>query len=152
MINKKLFSVITFVFLLGCGYQPIFSSGESTFSINKIKLTEKNKDNSKIKNALKIYKENNNAKIFYDLEISSNRSKSILSKDSKGDPKMFILNVSIRINVIENNLPKHEKTFNAAESYNTMIDKFELKKHEDKIALNMVNKMIAEIIIYLHSI
>ena len=55
-------------------------------------------------------------------------------------------------NVIENNLPKHEKTFNAAESYNTMIDKFELKKHEDKIALNMVNKMIAEIIIYLHSI
>ena len=152
MINKKLFSVITFVFLLGCGYQPIFSSGESTFSINKIKLTEKNKDNSKIKNALKIYKENNNAKIFYDLEISSNRSKSILSKDSKGDPKMFILNVSIKINVIENNLPKHEKTFNAAESYNTMIDKFELKKHEDKIALNMVNKMIAEIIIYLHSI
>jgi hypothetical protein len=152
MINKKLFGVITFIFLLSCGYQPIFSSGEYTFSIGKIKLTEKNKANSKIENALKFYRENNNAKTFYDLEISSNRSKNILSKDSKGDPKIFSLNVSIKINIIENNLLKSEKTFNKTESYNTKSNKFELKKYEDKIASNMVNKMIEEIIIYLHSI
>ena len=152
MINKKLFAVITFIFLLSCGYQPIFLSSENTFSINKIKLTEKNKANSKIRNALKIYKDNNNGKIFYNLEISSNRSKNILSKDSKGDPKIFSLSVSIKINIIENNLLKSEKTFNKTESYNTKSNKFELKKYEDKIASNMVNKMIEEIIIYLHSI
>ena len=152
MINKKLFSVITFIFLLGCGYQPIFSSGESTFSINKIKLTEKNKINSKIKNALKVYKKKNNAKIFYDLKISSNRSKNVLLKDAKGDPKIFLLNISIEINVMENNLPKSEKTFNKTESYNTKLNKFELKKYEDKISSNMINKIIEEIIIYLYSI
>ena len=152
MINKKLFSVITFIFLLGCGYQPIFSSNESTFLINKIKLTEKNIVNSKIKNALNIYTKNNNAKTFYDLEISSNKSKNILSKDSKGDPKIFLLNISIKINIIENNFLKSKKTFNKTESYNTKSNKFELKKYENKIASNMVNKMIEEIVIYLHSI
>jgi outer membrane lipopolysaccharide assembly protein LptE/RlpB len=152
MINKKLFGVITFIFLLSCGYQPIFSSGEYTFSIGKIKLTEKNKANSKIENALKFYRENNNAKTFYDLEISSNKSKNVLSKDSRGDPKIFSLSVSIKINLMENNLLKYEKTFNKKESYNTNSNKFRLKEYEDQIASNMVNKMIEEIIIYLHSL
>jgi len=152
MINKKLFGVITFIFLLSCGYQPIFSFNESTFSISKIKLIEENKANSRIKNALKFYRENNNTKTFYDLEISSNRSKKVLSKDSRGDPKIFSLNISIKINVIENNLLKYEKTFNKTESYNTNSNKFQLKKYEDQIASNMVNKMIEEIIIYLHTL
>jgi len=152
MIKKKLFAVITFVFLLGCGYQPIFSSGESVFSINKIELIEKNAVNSKIKDALKFYRKNNKSKTFYDLKITSKRSKDILSKDTKGDAKIFLLNLSIKINVIENNLPKSEKTFNKTESYNTSSNKFELKQYEDKIASNLVNKMIEEIIIYLHSI
>ena len=111
MINKKLFVLVIFVFLLGCGYQPIFSSGEPLFSINKIELTEKNNINSRIKNALKVYKKNNNTNKFYDIKISSKKSKSIISKDSKGDPKIFLLNVSIKLNVIENNLPKLDKTF-----------------------------------------
>ena len=152
MINKKLFGVITFIFLLSCGYQPIFSFDESTFSISKIKLIEKNKANTRIKNALKFYRENNNAKTFYDLEISSNKSKNVLSKDSRGDPKIFSLSVSIKINLMENNLLKYEKTFNKKESYNTNSNKFRLKEYEDQIASNMVNKMIEEIIIYLHSI
>jgi len=152
MINKKLFALITFIFLLGCGYHPIFSSDESTFSINKIQITQKNKVNSKVKNALKLYKKNNNAKIFYDLKISSKKSKNIVLKDSKGDSKIFLLNISIKINVIENNLLKGEKEFNKTERYNTRSNKFELKKYEDKITSNMVNKIIEEIIIYLHSI
>ena len=152
MINKKLFGVIAFVFLLSCGYQPIFSFNESTFSISKIKLIEENKANSRIKNALKFYRENNNAKTFYDLEISSNKSKNVLSKDSRGDPKLFSSSISIKINVIENNLLKYEKTFNKTENYNTNSNKFQLKKYEDQIASNMVNKMIEEIIIYLHTL
>jgi hypothetical protein len=75
-----------------------------------------------------------------------------LSKNSKGDPKIFLLNISIKINIIENNFLKSKKTFNKTESYNTKSNKFELKKYENKIASNMVNKMIEEIVIYLHSI
>ena len=66
MINKKLSILVVFMLLLSCGYQPIFSSGESSFSINKIELAEKNNINSKIKNTLKVYKKNKNTKVFYD--------------------------------------------------------------------------------------
>ena len=152
MINKKLSILVVFMLLLSCGYQPIFSSGESSFSINKIELAEKNNISSKIKNTLKVYKKNKNTKVFYDLKISSEKSKNILSKDSKGDPKIFSLNVSIKVSILENNLPKNEKTFNKTESYNNKSNKFELKKNEDQITSNLVNKIIEEIIIYLHSI
>ena len=152
MINKKLSILVVFMLLLSCGYQPIFSSGESSFSINKIELAEKNNINSKIKNTLKVYKKNKNTKVFYDLKISSEKSKNVLSKDSKGDPKIFSLNVSIKVSILENNLPKNEKTFNKTESYNNKSNKFELKKNEDQITSNLVNKIIEEIIIYLHSI
>ena len=152
MIKKKLFAVIAFVFLLSCGYQPIFSSGESTFSINKIEVTERNNINTKIKNALKFYRKNNKTKTFYDLKISSKKSKDVSSKDSAGNAKIFLLSLSIKINVIENNLPKSEKTFTKTESYNANSNKFEQKQYEDKIVSNLVNKMIQEIITYLHSI
>ena len=152
MINKKLSILVVFMLLLSCGYQPIFSSGESSFSINKIELAEKNNINSKIKNTLKVYKKNKNTKVFCDLKISSEKSKNVLSKDSKGDPKIFSLNVSIKVSILENNLPKNEKTFNKTESYNNKSNKFELKKNEDQITSNLVNKIIEEIIIYLHSI
>ena len=152
MINKKLSILVVFMLLLSCGYQPIFSSGESSFSINKIELAEKNNISSKIKNTLKVYKKNKNTKVFYDLKISSEKSKNVLSKDSKGDPKIFSLNVSIKVSILENNLPKNEKTFNKTESYNNKSNKFEIKKNEDQITSNLVNKIIEEIIIYLHSI
>ena len=152
MIKKKFFSTIIFLFLLGCGYQPIFSSKDSIFSINKVELIEKNNVNSKIKNSLKIYKTGNNTKTFYDLKISSKKTKSILSKNSKGDPQIFLLNLSVKIDVIENNFTKSTKTFNKAENYKNDLNKFEQKKSEDKISSNLTNKIIEEIIIYLQSI
>ena len=56
------------------------------------------------------------------------------------------------VNVIENNIPKSEKNFNKTVSYNNNSNKFELKQYEDKIASNLTNKIIEEIIIYLQSI
>ena len=152
MINKKLISIITFLFLLGCGYQPIFLSNESIFSINNIELDKKNEINLKIKNALKIYKKNNNTKKLYDLRINSKRSKVILSKDSNGDPKMFLLDVSVEINVVENNLSRNKKKFSRKINYKNKSNKFELKQYENRIISNLIDKILEEIIIYLQSV
>ena len=111
MINKKLFTVITFLCLLSCGYQPIYSSKESVVLIKKIELAEKNSINNKIRNVLKIYQKNDGAERFYDLKISSEKNKVILTKNSKGDPKLFALNILIKIEVIENNFLKETKSF-----------------------------------------
>lgn len=152
MINKKIFTVITFLFLLGCGYQPIYSSKDSIFSIKKINLVEKNIINKKIKDVLKIYQKENNADKFYDLKISSTIDKVILTKDSKGDPKIFSLNISTKIEIFENNFLKETKNFKKTLSYNNSENKFDLKQYENRITSDLTNNIIEEIIIYLQSI
>tara|TARA_E500000331_G_C17263613_1_gene716273 strand:+ start:338 stop:796 length:459 start_codon:yes stop_codon:yes gene_type:complete len=152
MINKKLFTLVAFLFLLNCGYQPIFSSNQSIFSISNIELTENNNVNSKLRNALSIYTKNQNTQKFYDLKISSKISKSILSKNSKGDAKILSLALSIKISVIENNYLKNERTFLKTVSYDNNNNKFELKQYENKIASNLTNKIIEEVIIHLQSL
>ena len=152
MINKKLFTVITFLFLLGCGYQPIYSSKESDFAIEKIKLVEKNNINRKIRNVLKTYQNKNTTEKVYDLKISSERNKVILTKDSNGDPKIFAINILVGVEIIENNFIKETISFKKTLSYNNSTNKFDLKQYEDNIVSNLTNKIIEEIIIYLQSI
>ena len=152
MINKKLFTVITFLFLLSCGYQPIYSSKETVFTIKKIELVEKNNINREIKNVLKNYQRKNVTERIYDLKISSEKNRVILTKDSKGDPKIFGLNILVDIEIIENNFLKDTKSFKKTIKYNNGTNKFDLKQYEDKIISNLTNKIIEEIIIYLQSI
>ena len=152
MINKKLFTVITFLFLLSCGYQPIYSSKESVFTIEKIELVEKNNINREIKNVLKTYQGKNITERIYDLKISSEKIRVILTKDSKGDPKIFGLNILVDIEIIENNFLKNTKRFKKTIKYNNSTNKFDLKQYEDKSVSNLTNKIIEEIIIYLQSV
>ena len=116
MINKKLFTVITFLFLLSCGYQPIYSSKESVFTIEKIELVEKNNINREIKNVLKTYQGGDVTERIYDLKISSEKIRVILTKDSKGDPKMLGLNILVKIEIIENNFLKDTKALKKLQS------------------------------------
>lgn len=152
MINRKLYLVIAFLFLLSCEYQPVFSSKESGFAIKKIELAENNNINSIIKSSLKRYERKNNKNKVYDLRISSQKSKIISLKDSKGDPKIFSMSITVKINAGKNNLSEHEKTFNQSARYNNSANKFDLKRYEKKIEKDLANMIIGEIVIFLQSI
>ena len=100
MINfKKIIIIISFLLLLNCGYKPIFSSSKANFSITEIKLLGKKNIGSKIKKNLNIYKNVENKSIFYSLKINSNQKKSVVSKDSKGDPKIFEIQVLVNFTI-----------------------------------------------------
>ena len=75
-----------------------------------------------------------------------------MTKNSKGDPKLFALNILIKIEVIENNFLKETKSFEKTLNYKNSENKFDLKQFENKITLNLTNKIIEEIIIYLQTI
>ena len=90
MINfNKIFIIISFLLLLSCGYKPIFSSSKANFSITEIKLFGEINIGSKIKKNLNIYKNAENKSIFYILKIKSDRKKIVITRDTKGDPKIF---------------------------------------------------------------
>ena len=153
MINsKKITIIISFLLLLSCGYKPIFSFSKANFSITEIKLFGDTKIGSKIKKNLNIYKNVENKSIFYSLKINSDQKKNIVSKDAKGDPKIFEIQVLIDLTILENNKIKNKKNFKESFTYNNSTDKFSLKQYEKNIEENLIEKIGEKIIIYLYSI
>ena len=153
MINsKKIIIIIFFLLLLSCGYKPIFSSSKANFSITEIKLFGDIKIGSKIKKNLNIYKNAENKSIFYSLKINSDQKKNVVSKDAKGDPKIFEIQVLIDLSILENNKIKNKKNFKESFTYNNSTNKFDLKRYEENIEDNLIKKIITKITLYLYSI
>ena len=153
MINsKKIIIIISFLLLLSCGYKPIFSSSKANFSITEIKLFGDIKIGSKIKKNLNIYKNVENKNIFYSLKINSAQKKSIVSKDAKGDPKIFEMQILVDLTILENNKIKNKKNFKESFTYNNSTNKFDLKQYENNIEDNLIKKIITKITLYLYSI
>ena len=153
MINfKKIIIIISFLLLLNCGYKPIFSSSKANFSITEIKLFGDIKIGSKIKKNLNIYKNVKNKSIFYSLKINADQKQNIISRDAKGDPKIFEMQILVDLTILENNKIKNKKNFKESFSYNNSTDKFSLNQYEKNIEDNLIEKIVAKIIIYLYSI
>ena len=150
--SKKITIIISFLLLLSCGYKPIFSSNKANFSITEKELFGDIKIGSKIKKNLNIYKNAKNKSIFYSLEINSDQKKNIASKDTKGDPKIFEIQILIDLTILENHKIKNQTNFTERFTYNNSTDKFSLKQYEKNIEENLIEKIVEKIIIYLYSI
>ena len=140
-----------FFFISGCGYNPIFSNKNSSFSIYELSSTGNNKLNKIINNKLKYYKNSNNPKKF-SLTIETNLNKKVASRDTKGNPKTYSINLksSVLIRDFEGN--ENKKIFSKSINYNNRDDKSNLKKYENQTSKNLAEKISDEIIIYLRSI
>ena len=153
MINsKKITIIVFFLLLLSCGYKPIFSSSETNFSITEIKLFGKINVGSKIKKNLNIYRNVENKNTFYSLKINADQKKNVISKDAKGDPKIFEMQISVDLTILENNKIKNKKNFKESFTYNNSTNKFDLKRYEKNIEDNLIKKIITKITLYLYSI
>ena len=85
--------LILFVFLIGCGFSPVLKSSKIDFSIEKIETFGDKKINEKIISGLENYKNNIDKKKKYYLNIISSQNKIITSKDTKGDPKTYKIEI-----------------------------------------------------------
>ena len=152
MIKKKFINLLVlFLFLSGCGYSPIFSTKKSSFSIYEISTNGDSKLNKIINSELNNYKGSDSLKKF-SLNIETSLNKDVVSRDSKGNPKTFRMNLksNILIKNVEGNV--QEKSFSKSVDYNNRSNKFELKKYEDQTSKILAEKISDEIIVYLQSI
>ena len=151
MIKKNFILLIIFIFFLnGCGYSPVFSK-KTNFSIIELAVKGDKKINKIIINKLNNYKGLAAEKSFLVI-INNKLDKQISSKDSKGNPKTFKINVTSKIKVKNSNGEIYETMFSKSINYDNKSNKFDLKKYEDEIIKNFGNKISEEIIIYLQSI
>ena len=149
---KKIILLIFLIFISGCGYKPILSTKDSNFAITNIKFVGDKSIATKIRNNFEIYKDTENKSKFYDLEILLNIEKKIITKDSKGNPKIFEIFVSANVVVLENNEIKNKKTISKSFSYNNSSDKFSLKRYEKNIEDNLIEEIVSSIILHIYSI
>ena len=151
MIKKNFITfIILLIFLNGCGYSPIFSK-KTNFSIIELAISGDKKLNKIINSRLNNYKESNGNKLF-SIIIINTLDKNISSKDSKGNPKTFKINIASKIKVKDSNGKINERIFSKSINYDNKSNKFDLKKYENETVKNFGNKISEEIIIYLQSI
>ena len=99
-MNKILYYLLVFSLLglLGCDYKPVLSKKNYEFSINVKEISGDEKINSIIINHFNNLK--GNEKKYY-INLSSKKEKKIISKDSKGDPSIFELEINVNYNLEE---------------------------------------------------
>ena len=148
MKNKSILLILLFFILSNCGFEPIYSSKKSNFNIGEIKIANKNKFNSIIKNNLKNIS-NNESQNKFDLIIDSEKKRIVSSKDSKGNPQLLTLIISVEVEIVKDNVTKNKKNFSQSFSYSNNPNKFSLAQYEKNIEKNLINKIIENINTYL---
>ena len=146
-MNKILnYILIFFLFaLLSCDYKPILSKQKNNqFSIYVSEISGEEKINSIIINNFKNLQNNKNE---YHLNLSSNKEKNIVSKDSKGDPSIFELIIKVDYKVKKDGRIIIENNASRKTTYNNISDKFELENYE-KTIINNLSTNISDIIIF----
>ena len=151
MKNKSILLILLFFILANCGFEPIYSSKKSNFNIGEIKITSKNKFNSIIKNNLKNIS-NNESQNKFDLIINSEKKRIISSKDTKGNPQLLTMIISVEVQIIKDNVIKNKKNFSQDFSYSNNSNKFSLAQYEKDIEKNLINKIIENLNTYLLSL
>lgn len=151
-MNKFFKFFFIYFFIVSCGYQPIFSGKKVNFGIKNLIYDKNNKIDLRINKNLKNYKNLKNKDKILDLEISSKINKITTSLDDRGDPKSFRLELEVKTIVKKNNKLLSEKKFIKSQNYNNNTNKFDLKKYENLIKGNMVDKITEEIITYILSL
>ena len=148
---KNFFSIIfLFLFLNACEYKPIFSTNETDFRITEFNLNDDNNISNQIVRVLKKYN-NPSAKKNYTLELTSDKKKEVLAKDSKGNVKSYTINIICNFKIYSNKKILKSKIISKSFIFSNDDDKFRLKKYETIIERNLVNEIIKDLVLELYS-
>ena len=142
-----------FVFVLSCGYTPIYQTDQKL----NIKLdtinSSGNKDISReIAKNLEKHKDNETNNVF-DLFINSNKKEDIVTKDKKGNATSYKLTLEVDINLSNiSNDKNFTKKFSRNMSFNSKNNKFELDQYRLNLEKNMISQILQDINIYLRNL
>ena len=152
-MNKIIFYFLPFLLLINsCGYQPIYTNKNINFSIKEINSINNNRLIILLKNNLNMYSDTENKDKNYLLNVEVERKIITTSKDTAGNPKTYLMEVIVKIEVQENYGEITKKNFVEKFNYNTQDNKFNQNEYEENIEENLIRKISENIVLYLSSI
>ena len=152
MKNYKFVTIIFFVLLMGCGFKSVLNDNSINFSIENVIPSGDKNINDNILSSLVNYINNPEKEKKYYLKINSIESRNVTSKDTKGDPKTFRIEIRTTIEVSNINNEIYKKDFIEKKNYNTMSSKFDLGLYENNIRKDLASIIARNISIYLSSL
>ena len=143
---KSLKYLIIFIFFVSCGYTPIYQTNEiSKFKLEIINHSGDKKIGRELLNNLQRFKDKKSNNVF-DIYLTSVKRESIISKDKKGDPSSYKIELEINLDLIgKNNDKKFSKKFIKQTTYNSMDNNFELNRYKKKQEKNLTSQIVQEI-------
>ena len=152
MKNYKFVTIIFFVLLMGCGFKSVLNDNSINFSIENVIPSGNKNINDNILSSLVNYINNPEKEEKYYLKINSIENRNVTSKDTKGDPKTFRIEIRTMIEVSNINNEIYKKEFVEKKNYNTMSSKFDLGLYENNIRKDLASIIARNISIYLSSL
>ena len=152
MKNYKFITIIFFVLLMGCGFKSVLNDNSINFSIENVVPSGNKNINDNILSSLVNYINNPEKEKKYYLKINSIENRNVTSKDTKGDPKTFRIEIRTMIEVSNINNEIYKKNFIEKKNYNTMSSKFDLGLYENNIRKDLASIIARNISIYLSSL
>ena len=143
-MNKVLKILILLFALQGCSFEPILINKNFDFRFENINSSGDEKINEIIKNNL-LSRTNGNKN--YKINLNSEKNIQIVSSDSKGDPKIYKLQIKVDYNVLLDEKNIYENTVTKQTTYNNITDKYELLQYENNITKSL-SKNIAEELLF----
>ena len=143
-MNKILKILILLLTLQGCSFEPILINKNFDFRFENINSSGDEKINEIIKNNL-LSRTSGNKK--YKINLNSRKNIQTVSSDSKGDPKIYKLQIKVYYNVLLDEKNIYENTVTKQTTYNNITDKYELLQYENNITKSL-SKNIAEEVLF----
>ncbi len=152
MIKKTKYLLI-FLFLLSCGYSPIYQSGKKiNFKLGSINYTGDKEIGREIVKGLEKFKKGENLNIL-DANFFVNKKEIIVTKNKKGDPSSFKTTIELNLNLTyRNNDNILTRKFIEESTYDSIDNKFELNEYKNKLEKNMVIEILRDINIFFNII
>ena len=152
MIKKIFSSLIVLMILVGCGYQPIYSSKNLNFNINQLELKGDIDLNRQIRDRLSNFQSNkSDQSVIYNIKINTTSNRTISTKDAKGNPTLYALTVTINLSYSTLGETEKDKSFSESIGYQNNDNKFDLKRYENTLKINLTNTIIEDIILFLQN-
>ena len=148
MIKKTKYLFI-FLFLLSCGYSPIYQSEKKiNFELGIINFYGDKEIGREIVKGLEKFKKGEGLNVF-DVSFEVAKKEIIITKDKKGDPSSFRTIIEMNLDLTDQRNGKvFTKKFIEESTYDSMENKFELNKYKNKLEKNMIFKILGDINIF----
>jgi hypothetical protein len=142
---KKIFLLISIIFIYSCGYSPLYLTGKYDFFLNLKKIAGVVELNNYIKNDFKVVSNVNSSNIF-DINAETKYEKIILTKDATGDATDYRLDFTVKFIIVSKN---KEVSYKESFKIKKNNQKFEQSNYEREIKKNFSEIVKDKLVLYL---